>query len=245
LGVPIRDDYGQSEHGMLIVNGWHPDIQRPIKPGSMGQTMPGWAMAVLHGDRDEIAPPGVQGRIAIDVPASPLFWSTGYVNAPDRTAERFSRDGRWYYTGDAGTQDDEGYFFFSSRDDDVIIMAGYRIGPFEIENILTAHPGVVEAAVVAVPDELHSEVVAAFVVLEPETVGSDSLVQELQQSVKRDYAAHAYPRSIHFVSSLPKSPSGKIQRFLLRRQAQQSSIPCRHKVLYNAITKMEGIMSGE
>lgn len=218
LGVPVRDHYGQSEHGMVVVNGWHPSILRTLTAGSMGLPMPGWAVTVLLPDRDELAPPGTPGRIAIDVPASRLFWFAGYVDAAERTAERFSPDGRWYYTGDAGWRDEDDYVFFSGRDDDVIIMAGYRIGPFEVESALAGHPDVVEAAVIGVPDDLRGEVIEAFIVPRPGVTPSDALADELQQLVKRTYAAHAYPRSVHFVPELPKNPSGKIQRSVLRER---------------------------
>jgi acetyl-CoA synthetase len=142
---------------------------------------------------------------------------TGYRDAPDRTAERFSPDGRWYYTGDVATKDADGYLTFGSRDDDVILMAGYRIGPFEVESALLQHPAVAEAAVVGEPDELRGEVVVAHVVAQTGAEKGDALVTELQQLVKTRLAAHAYPRRIHFVDELPKTPSGKIQRFLLRQ----------------------------
>jgi acetyl-CoA synthetase len=218
LGVPVHDTYGQTELGMAVINGWHPDVASPLKPGSMGRAMPGWSIEVLHNDRDDIAPAGMPGRVAVDLRHSPLMWFTGYVDAPGQTAERFSPDGRWYYTGDAASKDDDGYLFFSSRDDDVIIMAGYRIGPFDVESVLMSHPDVAEAAVVGVPDQLRGEVLEAFVVLRPAIAPSDELARDLQQLVKRKFAAHAYPRTVHFTSELPKTPSGKIQRFILRNQ---------------------------
>jgi acetyl-CoA synthetase len=141
---------------------------------------------------------------------------TGYHEAPERTAERITPDGRWYITGDTASRHDDGYFFFSSRDDDVIIMGGYRIGPFEVESVLGEHPDVAEAAVVGVPDELRGEVIEAFVTLRPGVDASDALVAELQQHVKARFAAHAYPRLVHFVDALPRTPSGKVQRFVLR-----------------------------
>ena len=216
LGVSVRDHYGQTEHGMMIVNAWHDDLTQPVRPASMGQPLPGWSAAVLHEDRDEVAPPGTPGRVAIDVTASPLLWFEGYVGAPDKTAERFTDDGRWYVTGDAGSVDEDGYFYFSARDDDVIIMAGYRIGPFEVESVLVMHERVAEAAVVGMPDPLRGESLEAFVVLR-DGPGDEALVSELQQLVKDKFAAHAYPRRVHFVDELPKTPSGKVQRFLLRQ----------------------------
>jgi acetyl-CoA synthetase len=217
LGVPIRDQYGQTELGMVVANGWHPDIRRDIKPGSMGYPMPGHNVVVLQDDRDEPAPVGTLGRVAVDTKA-PLFAFPGYHDAAAKTAERFTADGRWYLTGDTATVDDDGALFFSSRDDDVIIMAGYRIGPFEVESVLAAHADVAEAAVIGAPDELRGEVLEAFVVLRAGAVASRSLTEDLQQLVKSTFAAHAFPRSVHYVDELPKTPSGKIQRFVLRSQ---------------------------
>ena len=128
-------------------------------------------------------------------------------HTPARTAERFSADGRWYLTGDAGTRDEDGWFSFSARDDDVVIMAGYRIGPFDVESALLQHDRVADAAVVGVPDALRGEVLEAFVVLRQGTVGDDVLVAELQQLVKTRFAAHAYPRTVHFADELPKTPA--------------------------------------
>jgi acetyl-CoA synthetase len=222
LGVPVRDHYGQTELGMAIVNGWHPDIRQELRPGSMGRGMPGFRGAVLTQSSSDEAEPGVLGRVAIDVPASSLMWFTGYAGEPDRTAARFSEDGRWYFTGDVGTIDDDGYIYFSSRDDDVILMAGYRIGPFEVESALVSHADVVEAAAIGVPDALRGEVLEAYVVFRAGVAAGPQLLLDLQQHVKRNYAAHAYPRTIHPVTQLPKTPSGKVQRFVLRerRRAQ-------------------------
>jgi acetyl-CoA synthetase len=150
--------------------------------------------------------------------AAPLFMFTGYHNEPEKTAKRFTADGRWYLTGDLAMRDEDGYYFFASRDDDVIIMAGYRIGPFDVERVLVLHPDVVEAAVVGAPDELRGEVVEAYVVPRQGVSPSDKLTTALQQLVKTKFAAHAYPRTIHYVDALPRTPSGKVQRFLLRAQ---------------------------
>ena len=220
LGVPVHDHYGQTELGMAVVNGHHHAIAAPLRPGSMGQAMPGWSVAILREDGDALAAPGEPGRVAVDLQASPLMWFERYADAPERTAERFLGT-RYYLTGDAGAMDADGYVYFSSRDDDIIIMAGYRIGPFEIESVLHEHEAVVESAVIGVPDELRGEVVEAFVVLRAGEPPTPELVADLQRHVKEHFAAHAYPRAVHFVAELPKTPSGKIQRFLLREQRRE------------------------
>lgn len=220
LGTTVRDHYGQTEHGMMICNSWIDGLRAEVKPGSMGRPLPGWAATVLADDRDEPAEPGTAGRVAIDTTASPMMWFSGYLDAPEKTAERYSPDGRWYLTGDAGTRDADGHFFFSSRDDDVIIMGGYRIGPFEVESVLAMHEAVAESAVIGAPDELRGEVLEAYVVLAHGREGDAELTAELQNLVKQNFAAHAYPRSVHYVSELPKTPSGKVQRFILRKQAR-------------------------
>jgi acetyl-CoA synthetase len=222
FGVPVRDHYGQTEHGMMIINAWHDDLRRELRPGSMGHPLPGWTCAVLKDGSDEPANPGEMGRVAVDAAASPMMWFTGYKDAEEKTAERFSSDGHWYLTGDAGMIDADGYYYFSARDDDVIIMAGYRIGPFDVESVLSTHPAVLESAVIGAPDELRGEVLEAYVVLQEGVTGDDGLVVELQSLVKTRFAAHAFPRRIHFVDSLPKTPSGKVQRFILRKQRRSS-----------------------
>ena len=218
LGTVVHDHYGQTETGMLVNNHHHPQLRRALKPGSMGHAMPGWRAVVLHDDREEAAPPGRLGRLAMDLSESPLAWFTGYDGDLARSAGKFSDDGRWYVTGDSASTDEEGYVHFSSRDDDVIIMAGYRIGPFEVESVLASHPAVAESAVIAAPDAIRGEVLEAYVVLRSGHQGSDALARDIQQWVKRHYAAHAYPRAIHFTDALPKTPSGKIQRFVLKQR---------------------------
>ncbi|MFW6773005.1 AMP-binding protein [Nocardioides sp. CPCC 205120] len=206
LGVEVRDHYGQTEHGMCIVNCWADGVREPVRPGSMGPALPGFAAGM------------VEGQIALDVEGSPLMFFRGYHDAPEKSAERFTRDGRWYLTGDTGRVDEDGHFYFSARDDDVILAAGYRIGPFDVESVLVTHPAVVDVAVVGKPDEVRGEVVAAYVVLAPGTEPTDELAHDLQQLVRNEYSAHAYPRVVHFVEELPKTPSGKVQRYLLRRR---------------------------
>jgi acetyl-CoA synthetase len=223
LGVQVHDHYGQTETGMLVNNHHHPALQRPLKPGSMGQPMPGWTIRVLAEDHDQPVPAGTPGRIAIDTTASPLAWFAGYNDDPAKSSGKFSADGRWYLTGDIGSVDQDGYFHFSARDDDVIIMAGYRIGPFEVESVLASHPAVAECAVIGVPDAIRGEVLQACVVTRnPASAGPD-LAGQLQQLVRTKYAAHAYPRAVHFLPALPKTPSGKIQRYVLRQRYQAAA----------------------
>ncbi|GAA2902493.1 acyl-CoA synthetase [Pseudonocardia halophobica] len=207
FGVPIGDHYGQTELGMAIGNHWHEDVARPIRAGSMGHPLPGYVAGTLD------------GQIAIEAAASPAFWFRGYEGEPEKTAERFARGGRWYLTGDTGRVDDEGYFTFTARDDDVILASGYRIGPFDVESVLSAHPAVTDVAVVGRPDPegVRGEVVEAFVVTSAPPAGRQALARELQDLVRDTYSRHAYPRAVHFVDTLPKTPSGKIQRFLLRQ----------------------------
>ena len=218
LGIEVHDHFGQTEAGMLINNHHHPALAAPIREGSMGRAMPGWTAAILHEERDEEVPAGETGRVAMVVPDSPLAWFTGYDGDPAKSAEKFAGGGRWYVTGDTGRMDADGYFHFSARDDDVIIMAGYRIGPFEVESVMATHPAVAECAVIAVPDEVRGEVIEAFVVLRDGHGADEALELDIQQWVKHNFAAHAYPRRVHFALGLPKTPSGKIQRFVLKQQ---------------------------
>ncbi|MDE2303662.1 MAG: AMP-binding protein [Sphingomonadales bacterium] len=222
LGAVVHDHYGQTEAGMLINNHHHPALAQPIREGSMGQPMPGWTATILREDADSPAAPGAIGRVAMDLAASPLAWFRGYAGDAARSAEKFSADGRWYITGDTGRRDADGYFHFSARDDDVILMAGYRIGPSEVEAAILGHPAVAEAAVIAVPDAVRGEVIEAYVVLSPGHAASPAMARDIQQWVKTHYAAHAFPRAVHFATALPRTPSGKIQRFVLkaRRRAE-------------------------
>ncbi len=208
LGTQVRDHYGQTETGMTICNDWHPDRFQPLREGSMGPAMAGYAAGV------------VDGQIALDRTASPLLWFTGYLGAPEKSAERFSEDGRWYLTADTGRIDEDGFLYFTARDDDVILAAGYRIGPFDVESALIKHPAVVDVAVVGRPDPegVRGEQVEAFVVLAEGVEPTDELGEELKVLVREDYSKHAYPRLVHFVDALPKTPSGKVQRYLLREK---------------------------
>ncbi|WP_144107437.1 AMP-binding protein [Paraburkholderia sp. BCC1886] len=222
LGVQVFDHYGQTEAGMLVNNHHDKRVAGPVKAGSMGVAQPGWKAVVLQRDEDVLATTGEVGRVAFDLQESPLAWFAGYQGDPAKSAERFAGGGKWYLSGDLGRVDDDGYFFFSSREDDVIIMAGYRIGPFEVESVIAAHSSVAECAVIAVPDKIRGEVLEAYVVLRRLSANSTEMEADIQQWVKTRYAAHAYPRRVHFVDALPKTPSGKVQRFVLREARKQA-----------------------
>lgn len=218
LGTLVHDHYGQTETGMILNNHHHPLLAGEIKHGSMGRALPGWRMTVLAEDKDVPVAAGEIGRIAADLQESPLAWFEGYVGDERKSAEKFSADGRWYLTGDVGSMDDDGDFFFSSRVDDVILMAGYRIGPAEVEAVIARHPAIRSCAVFAVPDRVRGEVLECAVVVRGPVEGDEALERDIQQWVKSRYAAHAYPRRVHFFEDLPTTPSGKIQRFRIRQQ---------------------------
>jgi acetyl-CoA synthetase len=146
LGVPVHDHYGQTETCIVAANHHHPALARPLRPGSMGHSTPGYRVVILD-EADEEAPPGLAGQIAVDVEGSPLFFR-GYFREEAESARRLPAGGRYFLTGDAGRQDEDGYLWFDARADDVIVSGGYRIGPFEVESALTAHEAVAEAAAV-------------------------------------------------------------------------------------------------
>ncbi len=208
LGAPIHDHYGQTELGMVVNN--HHGLTHPVHPGAAGYPMPGYRMAVLDDEGAEL-PPGRPGTLAVDIARSPLLWFTGYLNQPTPAIA-----GGYYRTGDTVEYAADGFYSFVGRNDDVITSSGYRIGPFDVESALIEHPSVVEAAVIGKPDPERTEIVKAFIVLRDGVAATDALAETLRQHVKHRLSAHAYPREIAFVDALPKTPSGKIQRFLLR-----------------------------
>ncbi|MDQ4112962.1 MAG: AMP-binding protein [Actinomycetota bacterium] len=217
-GLEIHDHFGQTELGMPAGFAHHPHAATEVEPAAMGRSFPGWSLTALRLDEDVPVEPGEVGRLAVRVAESPFFTFTGYGQDRGHRGDRFSADGEFYLSGDLITIDAGGLIHFSSRDDDVILMAGYRIGPFDVESALGTHPGVAECAVVAAPDEMRGEIIKAYVVLTPGFEGTEALVKELQDWVKKEYAAHAYPRQIEFVAELPKTPSGKVQRAVLRKR---------------------------
>jgi acetyl-CoA synthetase len=192
-GLQVRDGYGQTETGQLTGN--PPDA--PARPGSMGLPLPGVALRVDEGE-----------LVLADPSTDPTFFR-GYLGEPP------APPGPWH-TGDRVTQDEDGYLYFEGRADDLIISAGYRIGPFEVESALVAHPAVAEAAVVAAPDDERGSVVRAVVVLRDGFAPGDALVTELQDHVKELTAPYKYPRIVDFADELPKTSSGKTRRAALR-----------------------------
>jgi acyl-coenzyme A synthetase/AMP-(fatty) acid ligase len=211
-GQTIRDGYGQTETVILVAN--FPPL--PVRAGSMGKPSPGFTVGIVDEGGREVAA-GTEGDIAVKLtPARPVGMFSEYWRNPEATGNCIR--GEWYITGDRAIRDEDGYFWFVGRTDDVIISAGYRIGPFEVESALVEHPAVAEAAVVASPDEIRGEVVKAFVILTPGHQPSEQLVQDLQEHVKRVTAPYKYPREIEFSTELPKTISGKIRRVELRQR---------------------------
>ncbi len=207
-GVTVLDYYGLTESYPLVAN--YPLLE--VREGSMGKPMPGWDVQILDEDERPVAR-GERGEICLRARSNPHY-PLGYWGNPQAAEEAFG--GEWFHTKDAAVEDEDGYFWYVGRADDVIIAAGYRIGPFEVESACLEHPAVREAAVVASPDELRGNVVKAFVVLADGVEGSDALADEIKRFVRDRLSAYAYPRRIEFVAELPKTLTGKIRRIELR-----------------------------
>jgi acyl-coenzyme A synthetase/AMP-(fatty) acid ligase len=217
-GLEIRDGYGQTETGQLTGM----PLGEPARAGSMGKALPGVALSVCDGE------------LVCDPASVPTFF-LGYLgdgvergedgtwHIEDRAGESMDGAGPTpgsepWHTGDRVREDGDGYLWFEGRADDVISSAGYRIGPFEVESALVAHPAVAEAAAVAAPDEERGAVVRAVVVLREGYTPSPALAKELQEHVKRETAPYKYPRIVDFADELPKTSSGKIKRAELRER---------------------------
>jgi acetyl-CoA synthetase len=183
-----------------------------VRAGSAGPAMPGFRLSVVD-ETGAPDPTGTKGMFAVHLTDSPLFFFDGYLGAEGK-----GWVGGYYLTGDTVEQNDDSSISFIGRSDDVISSAGYRIGPFDVESCLLEHDAVAESAVVGKPDDQRGEIVKAFVVLHPTHIGEEGLRAELTEHVRGRLGKHAFPREIDFIESLPKSPSGKIQRFLLRNQ---------------------------
>jgi acyl-coenzyme A synthetase/AMP-(fatty) acid ligase len=200
IGLPIHDGYGQTETGQLT--GMPSD--EPVRTGSMGRPLPGFRLEVV----DEDGQPADDGELTLDPSTVPTFFR-GYLGE-----EPFSGD--TWRTGDHVRRDEDGYLWFEGRLDDVILSAGYRIGPFEVESALVEHPAVAEAAAVAYPDAERGSIVRAVVVLRDGVQPNAELGAELQEHVKELTAPYKYPRIVEFRDELPKTASGKIKRAELR-----------------------------
>ncbi|MEM9441418.1 MAG: acyl-CoA synthetase [Pseudomonadota bacterium] len=211
FGLVINEFYGQTEANLLV--GSNAAVM-PVKPGSMGRPIPGHEVAIID-DEGQVCEPGMSGTIAVrraDPPDPVMF--LGYWNKPSATAEKFRGD--WMVTGDLGESDEDGYITYQGRTDDIINSAGYRIGPAEIEECLTSHPAVVQAAAIGVPDPVRGEVVKACLVLYPGFEPNDDLAEEIKGYVKTRLAAHEYPRLVEFLQKLPLTATGKVMRRALR-----------------------------
>jgi acetyl-CoA synthetase len=208
-GLTVLDYYGLTESYPLVAN--YPWME--VREGSMGRPMPGWDVQILDEDERPL-PAGERGEICLRARSNPHY-PLGYWRNEEAGKETFG--GEWFHTKDAASTDGEGYYWYEGRADDVIIAAGYRIGPFEVESACLEHPAVREAAAVASPDERRGNVVKAFIVLAEGHEPSDELVRELQGFVRDRLSAYAYPRRIEFVSDLPKTLTGKIRRIELRQ----------------------------
>ena len=221
LGVTVNEIFGQTEINYIVGNSskvW------PARRGSMGRPYPGHRIAVIDGEGREL-PPGEAGDVAlnrrwIDGTPDPVFF-LGYWRNDPATANKYTGD--WCRTGDEAVMDADGYLWYQGRSDDVFKVAGYRVGPSEIENCLVRHPAVANAAVVPSPDETKGNVVKAFVVLVPGEDPGEHLKESIREHVKKHLAPYQQPREIEFIAELPMTTTGKVQRKVLReREAERA-----------------------
>jgi 2-aminobenzoate-CoA ligase len=205
-GIDIIDGIGSTEmlHIFIAASG------ASIRPGATGKAVPGYTARIQDDDGNPV-PPGTVGRLAVKGPTG-----CRYLDDPRQTT--YVRDG-WNLTGDAYVADEDGYYWYQARTDDMIISSGYNIAGPEVEGALLAHSAVAECAVVGLPDEERGQLVNAFVVLREGFTGDDTLIAELQEHVKKQIAPYKYPRRIAFVATLPRTETGKLQRFKLREDA--------------------------
>uniref|UniRef100_F6PG40 medium-chain acyl-CoA ligase n=1 Tax=Monodelphis domestica TaxID=13616 RepID=F6PG40_MONDO len=211
-GLNIKEIYGQTETGITCRYS-----SKEGKPGFMGKAVPNYTVQIID-DNGNVLPPGTKGEIGIKIkPIKPVGFFSGYVDNAEKTAANTL--GNFWRMGDLGIMDKDGNFQYIGRADDIINSRGYRIGPSEVENALNEHPAVAESAVISSPDANQGEVVKAFVVLDPKFKSHDQeeLIRELQKHVKATTAPYKYPRKVEFVSTLPKTVTGKIQRAKLRK----------------------------
>jgi 2-aminobenzoate-CoA ligase len=202
-GIDIIDGIGSTELLHIFISA----DEAHARPGATGKPIPGYVARVVD-DEGRPLPPNTVGRLAVRGP-------TGCRYLADERQKTYVRDG-WNYTGDAYLVDDDGYFHYQSRTDDMIVSAGYNIGAPEVEDALLAHPMVAECGVVGMPDELRGQIVKAFVVLKPGHAHDAGTAKELQEFVKQTIAPYKYPRAVAFLDALPRTETGKLQRFKLR-----------------------------
>jgi 2-aminobenzoate-CoA ligase len=205
-GIKIMDGIGSTEMLHIFIG----SPENEVRPGATGRPVPGYEARVVNEAGEEVAP-GVIGQLAVRGP-------TGCRYLADLRQTKYVRNG-WNVTGDAYTMDEDGYFWFQARSDDMIISSGYNIAGPEVEAVLLAHPAVAECGVVGAPDSERGQIVKAYVVLRAGYAGDGALVKSLQDFVKAEIAPYKYPRAVEFVSSLPRTQTGKLQRFRLRDSA--------------------------
>ena len=203
-GIEIIDGIGATEMFHIFISSRPEEVRR----GAIGKVVPGYSAKVVDDQGIEV-PRGSIGRLAVIGP-------TGCRYLNDERQTRYVKDG-WNYPGDAFVQDADGYFFYQARDDDMIITSGYNVSGPEIEDALLRHTAVAECGVVGIANEERGMIVAAFVVLKPGETGDDALVKALQDHVKAMLAPFKYPRQIEFRTQLPRTETGKLQRFKLRQ----------------------------
>ncbi|WP_340098900.1 acyl-CoA synthetase [Salinibaculum salinum] len=217
-GVAVNELYGQTEANLLVTNcrQWF-----PAQAGSMGKPVPGHKVAVVDQETGERMADDEVGMIAVRHGSDPVIFQE-YWNEPEKTAaasvEAADGGSDWHLTGDLGYRDDEGYFWFKARDDDVIITAGYRVGPGEVESAILEHPDVEQVGVVGIPDDTRGEIIKAFVQPVAGVTGDDALRDAIRDLVRDRLAQYEYPREIAFVDELPTTTTGKIQRRKLRER---------------------------
>ena len=216
LGLTVNEFYGQTECNAVLASCAGLGVS---KAGAIGRAVPGHRADVIDAE-GRVCADGEQGQIAVLRPDPVMF--LGYWN--DAAATRAKFVGDWMLTGDQGVRDDAGYVHFIGRDDDIITSAGYRIGPGEIEDCLLSHPAVALAAAIGKPDPVRTEIVKAFVVLQPGTERSPALTEAIQDHVRTRLSAYQYPREIAFVSELPLTTTGKVVRRVLRDGADTAAM---------------------
>jgi 2-aminobenzoate-CoA ligase len=203
-GIEMTDGIGATEMFHIFISAAPADV----RPGAIGKVVPGYIAKVVDEDGNEV-PRGTVGKIAVIGP-------TGCKYLDDPRQANYVKEG-WNYPGDAFTQDEDGYFFYQARADDMIITSGYNVGGPEVEDALLRHPAVAECGVIGKPDDARGMIVKAFCVLKPGHAGDAEMVKTLQNHVKATIAPFKYPREIEFVAALPRTETGKLQRFKLRQ----------------------------